>query len=438
MDRKLYEDIKLAISKYLSQFDFDNDEPQKVYEAMNEVRNSLSRNLEANREYYNRIAVVLAYFETTRHKKFEFLDAYFKDIFESYFGKEIYFNLHYNSMIENNEIVNAILDTKNINLIQKVYENVRNLNEKNPENKKINNFFAQFELMCAKKGIFENSEEVIREYEEKVKEEKRDKIFSEASSNIGVSTDNLINKVDKVADSYDVNYIEVSPEVITKMAANSAIVSTMPKNSFEMFVNKVKEGRMLSKLNLDIVEAEGMPKLVITSKETAYDKIATAGHEVVEAISHKSKKHINRFKSVVKTDDGVISKIKASIVNLNNKLKKSEPEEQKNNGQNFDELLERIVAEDKKRKEEESKNSFYQSYNEYKNQKTENKEQVVDEQESIVDFYDRMKKEDPTIFDNFSMETPKADAFIEKIQKLNQEFDQIKNSYNDEVTPKTH
>lgn len=161
-----------------------------------------------------------------------------------------------------------------------------------------------------------------------IKQEKRDEMFNDASSVLGINSGSLIKKVGN-EESLKIDSIQISSDLIDKLKSNDAKAASCPSNIFKKIQENINEKipfvRVYSdnkNIKLMISEIDGNNVLQINKKETVFDKIASCNNAVVRSIVSSSSRKLKLFKSLVIPDKEVIESIKKAILNSNEKIAK--------------------------------------------------------------------------------------------------------------------
>lgn len=141
--------------------------------------------------------------------------------------------------------------------------------------------------------------------------QRRDAIFEEASNSIGIRPEKLIKKVGK-NESFNIDEIVIDEKLVSKLAANSAIAATTPRNVFE----KIKSLVFFKNIKLEIRELDNKKILKINGS----DKIANSENALVRAIYNSAKEKFNLFKLLIKPSGELKAAVSQMLLNASKKF----------------------------------------------------------------------------------------------------------------------
>lgn len=271
--------------------------------------------------------VIYAFYEyMSQRKEFEFInnDGWAKFYRENLFDK-----------IANNEkLLDDVLKVCSNEFKEKLYTYAKTenaLHMKAGSNKYLS-FYQRMEKVMVDEGLIEKKEKVIiagdetnasidkqiEELKEK-KVQRRDVMFEEAADSIGLNKEKLIKKVGQ-NESFNVDEIVIDEKLVSKLAANSAIAATTPRNIFGKIIQKIKSSRHFKSINLKIDEIDGKKTLQLNKKKTVFDKIANSENALVRAIYNSAKEKFNLFKLLVKPSSEVKAAVSQMLLNASKKF----------------------------------------------------------------------------------------------------------------------
>lgn len=340
MNNKLYEELKEELKKGISTFDLNVQNVQ----AMEYVRTLLMSKLSEYNDKKDKVSIILAFYESTNHTVFSFLHNYYLEMFNSFFATSSLLKESFEDIIMNITLQNAFFVMGNNSLIMNLYEYAKNMSEENlhPMYK---TFFNEIKTRCEKKGLINlisatdipnktvelkqqelnNEQEKLNEKQKSLnnfKEYKKEIIFKDAASSIGLNSNDLIKKAEKEGiNPLMIDKIVVSDELIQMLSSKFAIASTVPKNIFVKIIVRTTQKSMLKSINLSVEEEKEISKLNITKTNDEFDKIASCGSEVLVTI-RDSVKSIKA--SVALFVDASIETIKQALKNTSYKILKIE------------------------------------------------------------------------------------------------------------------
>ena len=160
----------------------------------------------------------------------------------------------------------------------------------------------------------------------KAKEEKRNELFNNASSILGINSDSLLKKVGN-EESLKIDSIQISSDLIERLKSNDAKAASCPSSVFKKLKENIKEKIPFVKtyldnkdIKLEIKQIDGSRVLEVKNKETVFDKIASCDNTVIRSIALSSSRKLKLFKSLVTPDREVVDSIKNAILNTNKKI----------------------------------------------------------------------------------------------------------------------
>ncbi len=160
----------------------------------------------------------------------------------------------------------------------------------------------------------------------KAKEEKRNELFNNASSILGINSDSLLKKVGN-EESLKIDSIQISSDLIDRLKSNDAKAASCPSSVFKKLKENIKEKIPFVKtyldnkdIKLEIKQIDGSRVLEVKNKETVFDKIASCDNTVIRSIALSSSRKLKLFKSLVTPDREVVDSIKNAILNTNKKI----------------------------------------------------------------------------------------------------------------------
>lgn len=175
----------------------------------------------------------------------------------------------------------------------------------------------------------------------KEKVQRRDDIFNQASSSIGIQKKDLMKRVGENS-SFEIDKIVIDESLMTKLSSKPAVAATMKKTVFDKIKYKINSSKVLKNVSLDIVEIDNIKTLTINKKETIFDKIASSDNALVRAIYNSAKEKLNLLKMIVKPSDEVKNIVKESLINTNSKVKEKITLAKENAKNSIDEKRENI------------------------------------------------------------------------------------------------
>lgn len=264
---------------------------------------------------------------------------FYRNNLSNYLTEDVIKNNLYD-IVSNEKLVDTILKVCNNDVKKNLYKyvNVENTIHIKTGSNKYADIFKKIEGELLKQGLIvkkeETKEEVVvtsnetsssidaeiadlkrkQEELEKQKLQRRDTMFSEAADSIGISDEKLIKKVGE-EESLVIDKIVLDPSLVSKLAANSAVAATMPRNSYEKFKSRILT--FCLKINIYRVEDETILKLsqkgVILEK---MDKIATGVDGAIRDMAKFIRNKKSLFSSMINTSKKRVSMAKNAICNF--------------------------------------------------------------------------------------------------------------------------
>ena len=341
MNNELYNRLKEEIVNGLRQFDLSID-TQRI-DAQKYIRNSLVENLFKHPVVNEYIAVILAFYESTKNEAFDFLKETYQMEFSKFYNSIDGIQRRFNIIMENEAILNGIFELCGDNVVSMIYEygsKQENLSEKAkqtlhkikkvchernlipPESSIEKKYEPSSYYDSEKKRLEEEKEKLLKKENDLLKQEqaKKEELFSNAADVIGVDKESFQKKASKESD-VNVDKIVVTPQLADKLYSNSAIVSTIPKNLFGKMLSKINQKRILMSMDFSNYELGGEKYLRITKKDTFFDKIVSCDNEVMRFIAKSAKIKKKIKNSLVKVDEKVKIFVKNAIITTNDKIK---------------------------------------------------------------------------------------------------------------------
>lgn len=300
----------------------------------------------------DRFTVIFAFYEYMSQKKeFSFIKEgewakFYRESFSNYLTKDV-IKSNLDEIVNNEKLLATILEVCNENVKNDLYTYVRveNAIHTKTGSDKYLQVYKKIEESLIKQGVIENpnkvddvafsddktSKSIDEELEslkkrqadlENQKVQKRDSLFKQASNSIGINEQKLIKRVGK-DESLNIDRIEVDPRLVSKLAANSAIAATMPKNVYQKIKSKVLSAKTFNNLELEILDNDGLSTLKVVKKENIFDKIASSDNALVRAIYNSAKRRLSLLKQLVKPSKEINAVIKEAFVNTSRRIKES-------------------------------------------------------------------------------------------------------------------
>lgn len=227
---------------------------------------------------------------------------------------------------EQNDFYIRTGSNKYVNIYSKINEIVNGSKIITPDEYNLDNNIIEENLndLRKKQDAIEKKQEELN----KARLEKRDELFDNASSMLGINSDSLINKIGK-EESLKVDNIQVSSILIDKMVSNNSKAASCPQNIYRKLKENINKKVPFVRVFLDnrnikltINEIDGKNVLQINKRETVFDKIASCDNAIIRSIASSSKRKLKLFKSLITPDKEVINNIKSAISNTNEKVVK--------------------------------------------------------------------------------------------------------------------
>lgn len=244
----------------------------------------------------------------------------------------------YFDLLQNKELCDSVLENVNDETLKNIYNYTKDINDlflKNNDQKYVG-LYKKIEKVCLDKKVIEppfiikaenfDTEEVLKKSHDENKLSdlsyeaqqtgKMSENFTNAANAIGVEPDKLIDLVGE-KNALKVDEIEVSKKFLDKLAANSAVITTIPNNKLMNLVSRINRKNTLKSVDFDIVEINGVNRLLLNREDTTLDKIANCSKNVLKAIKDKVSK-IKKLSSIIEKVKPSI--VKEAIVNTNSKV----------------------------------------------------------------------------------------------------------------------
>lgn len=304
-----------------------------------------------NKNEKDKFTVIYAFYEYMSSKEaFSFIKSGdWSDFFRNNFSKYLTIDrieLIFNDIINDENLIKTLLNVCSNEVKKNFYHCVKNKNTLylKAGDKKYEKIFNEIKKSLIEQGLIKQDKkevnyesnkdfskrqeeidaEIARLSKEKEKIEadkvsKRDDLFGKAGAVIGVNPDKLIRKVGN-ENSFVVDRIVLDQRLADKIAANEAIVATKPKNVFDRMKKKVSNALMLSTVNFEIVDNNGLNVLKISKEQGTLDKMASSDSEVLRAIANSVRIKTELFKQLVKPSEEVLQSLKAVFKATNEKF----------------------------------------------------------------------------------------------------------------------
>ena len=321
--------------KKIESYDLSN--PSEVYEAQKFLEKCFNDVIGDFRNTKDKLLVFMMYYDLTAKKEFNYLRPFYKQTYERCFDTEKHMQ-EYFDLLQNKELCDAVLANVNDETLKNIYNYTKDINDlflKNNDQKYVG-LYERVEKACLNKKVIEPpfviksesylSEEKLRKFHDENKISdlsyeaqqtgKMSENFTNAANAIGVEPDKLIDLVGE-KNALKVDEIEVSKEFLDKLAANSAVITTIPNNKLMNLVSRINRKNTLKSVDFDIVEINGVNRLLLNREDTTLDKIANCSKSVLNAIKGKVSK-IKKLSSIIEKVKPSI--VKEAIVNTNNKV----------------------------------------------------------------------------------------------------------------------
>lgn len=321
--------------KKIESYDLSN--PSYVYEAQKFLEKCFNDVIGDFKNTKDKLLVFMIYYDLTAKKEFNYLRPFYKQTYERCFDTEVHMQ-EYFDLLQNKELCDSVLENVNDETLKNIYNYTKDINDlflKNNDQKYVG-LYKKIEKVCLDKNIIEppfiikaenfDTEEVLKKSHDENKLSdlsyeaqqtgKMSENFTNAANAIGVEPDKLIDLVGE-KNALKVDEIEVSKKFLDKLAANSAVITTIPNNKLMNLVSRINRKNTLKSVDFDIVEINGVNRLLLNREDTTLDKIANCSKNVLKAIKGKVSK-IKKLSSIIEKVKPSI--VKEAIVNTNSKV----------------------------------------------------------------------------------------------------------------------
>ena len=321
--------------KKIESYDLSN--PSEVYEAQKFLEKCFNDVIGDFRNTKDKLLVFMIYYDLTAKKEFNYLRPFYKQTYERCFDTEVHMQ-EYFDLLQNKELCDSVLENVNDETLKNIYNYTKDINDlflKNNDQKYVG-LYKKIEKVCLDKKVIEppfiikaenfDTEEVLKKSHDENKLSdlsyeaqqtgKMSENFTNAANAIGVEPDKLIDLVGE-KNALKVDEIEVSKKFLDKLAANSAVITTIPNNKLMNLVSRINRKNTLKSVDFDIVEINGVNRLLLNREDTTLDKIANCSKSVLNAIKGKVSK-IKKLSSIIEKVKPSI--VKEAIVNTNSKV----------------------------------------------------------------------------------------------------------------------
>lgn len=321
--------------KKIESYDLSN--PSYVYEAQKFLEKCFNDVIGDFKNTKDKLLVFMMYYDLTAKKEFNYLRPFYKQTYERCFDTEVHMQ-EYFDLLQNKELCDSVLENVNDETLKNIYNYTKDINDlflKNNDQKYVG-LYKKIEKVCLDKNIIEppfiikaenfDTEEVLKKSHDENKLSdlsyeaqqtgKMSENFTNAANAIGVEPDKLIDLVGE-KNALKVDEIEVSKKFLDKLAANSAVITTIPNNKLMNLVSRINRKNTLKSVDFDIVEINGVNRLLLNREDTTLDKIANCSKNVLKAIKGKVSK-IKKLSSIIEKVKPSI--VKEAIVNTNSKV----------------------------------------------------------------------------------------------------------------------
>lgn len=321
--------------KKIESYDLSN--PSYVYEAQKFLEKCFNDVIGDFKNTKDKLLVFMIYYDLTAKKEFNYLRPFYKQTYERCFDTEVHMQ-EYFDLLQNKELCDSVLENVNDETLKNIYNYTKDINDlflKNNDQKYVE-LYKKIEKVCLDKNIIEppfiikaenfDTEEVLKKSHDENKLSdlsyeaqqtgKMSENFTNAANAIGVEPDKLIDLVGE-KNALKVDEIEVSKKFLDKLAANSAVITTIPNNKLMNLVSRINRKNTLKSVDFDIVEVNGVNRLLLNREDTTLDKIANCSKNVLNAIRGKVSK-IKKLSSIIEKVKPSI--VKEAIVNTNSKV----------------------------------------------------------------------------------------------------------------------
>ncbi len=321
--------------KKIESYDLSN--PSYVYEAQKFLEKCFNDVIGDFKNTKDKLLVFMIYYDLTAKKEFNYLRPFYKQTYERCFDTEVHMQ-EYFDLLQNKELCDSVLENVNDETLKNIYNYTKDINDlflKNNDQKYVG-LYKKIEKVCLDKNIIEppfiikaenfDTEEVLKKSHDENKLSdlsyeaqqtgKMSENFTNAANAIGVEPDKLIDLVGE-KNALKVDEIEVSKKFLDKLAANSTVITTIPNNKLMNLVSRINRKNTLKSVDFDIVEINGVNRLLLNREDTTLDKIANCSKNVLKAIKGKVSK-IKKLSSIIEKVKPSI--VKEAIVNTNSKV----------------------------------------------------------------------------------------------------------------------
>lgn len=321
--------------KKIESYDLSN--PSYVYEAQKFLEKCFNDVIGDFKNTKDKLLVFMIYYDLTAKKEFNYLRPFYKQTYERCFDTEVHMQ-EYFDLLQNKELCDSVLENVNDETLKNIYNYTKDINDlflKNNDQKYVG-LYKKIEKVCLDKNVIEppfiikaenfDTEEVLKKSHDENKLSdlsyeaqqtgKMSENFTNAANAIGVEPDKLIDLVGE-KNALKVDEIEVSKKFLDKLAANSAVITTIPNNKLMNLVSRINRKNTLKSVDFDIVEVNGVNRLLLNREDTTLDKIANCSKNVLNAIRGKVSK-IKKLSSIIEKVKPSI--VKEAIVNTNSKV----------------------------------------------------------------------------------------------------------------------
>ena len=321
--------------KKIESYDLSN--PSYVYEAQKFLEKCFNDVIGDFKNTKDKLLVFMIYYDLTAKKEFNYLRPFYKQTYERCFDTEVHMQ-EYFDLLQNKELCDSVLENVNDETLKNIYNYTKDINDlflKNNDQKYVG-LYKKIEKVCLDKNVIEppfiikaenfDTEEVLKKSHDENKLSdlsyeaqqtgKMSENFTNAANAIGVEPDKLIDLVGE-KNALKVDEIEVSKKFLDKQAANSAVITTIPNNKLMNLVSRINRKNTLKSVDFDIVEINGVNRLLLNREDTTLDKIANCSKNVLKAIKGKVSK-IKKLSSIIEKVKPSI--VKEAIVNTNSKV----------------------------------------------------------------------------------------------------------------------
>ena len=316
---------------------YDLSNPSEVYKAQKFLEKCFNDVIGDFKSTKDKLLVFMLYYPITAKQEFSYLRPFYKQTYERCFDTEEHMQ-NYFDVLQNEELCKAVLENVNDETLKNIYNYTKDINElflKNKDQKYVD-LYNKIEKVCLDKKIIEPpfivKSDLFKNEVELNQENKDNKLsdvsykaqqigkmtenFGNASDALGVNSNDLINLVGQ-ENALKVDQIEISQEFLEKIASNSAIIATKPNNAFRRLLTRVNKKNTLKSVDFDIVEINGVNKLLLNREDTTFDKIANCSQNVLSSIRNSISKRKRLSAMINKVKPSVI---KEALINTNNKV----------------------------------------------------------------------------------------------------------------------